>query len=224
MKMTQPRKHGEIRRWVYSPQALLDTVASLNPLALPQTTVEALGETSDSFRLMLGRHYTREQKGKLLFDAIEANDHQKIVQLVRGCNTDVNDLYELREDYDMSPLLFALGNGGTLQTMRLLLRLGADPNKNERVLQFYGGSPLFMRSDILDVFSLLIDHGANIDKQRALHFAVLHDQTNMVKLFIKRGANINLVLGGNTPLSMTNKTYPMYNFLRSQGAKHPHEL
>ncbi len=215
LKMTQPRKHGEVRRWVYSPQALLDTMASLNHSLLPQRAVEALGETGGSLRLLLGQHYSEAKKGQLLMRAIGSNDKKRILRVIRQCNVDINGLYGADQDNKFSPLMHAIGGGANVETIRFLLVLGANPNQritsanpnNNTTLTMREFDHMPLRNDIVDIYRVLIEHGANIDEQLALHRAVLFKivdkRTDIIELFIERGANINMLNRyGATPLDL----------------------
>ena len=86
----------------------------------------------------------------------------------------------------------------------------------------------------LDTLKLCIEYGADIhsvncEGEVALGFAAGHGFLDSVKYLLEKGADINFVEGTPpgphfTPIDSTYYNQEMYDYLRSKGAKHYHEL
>lgn len=100
-----------------------------------------------------------------------------------------------------TPLLFT-ARVGDVESARLLLKAGADPNDS----QPDGVSALVLaaHSGNGNVAALLLQHGADPNAfgsgYSALHAAILRSDLNLVKALLARGANPNLRMTKGTPL------------------------
>ena len=100
-----------------------------------------------------------------------------------------------------TPLLFT-SRVGDVESARLLLKAGADPNDS----QPDGVSALVLaaHSGNGNVAALLLEHGADPNAAgsgyTALHAAILRSDLNLVKALLARGANPNLRMTKGTPM------------------------
>jgi ankyrin repeat protein len=100
-----------------------------------------------------------------------------------------------------TPLLFS-ARVGDVESARLLLKAGADPNDS----QPDGVSALVLaaHSGNGNVAALLLEHGADPNAfgsgYTALHAAILRSDLNLVKALLARGANSNLRMTKGTPI------------------------
>ena len=106
---------------------------------------------------------------------------------------------------------------GDLAGARTALQRGADANA--RALGVYTALYYAVGSDNLEMVSLLLDRGANInlasDGTTPIYTAAAHDNLEMVRFLLDRGADIKhgLLLGGGTILNLD-----MVKFLVEHGA------
>ncbi|HEY6293821.1 MAG TPA: ankyrin repeat domain-containing protein [Terriglobia bacterium] len=109
--------------------------------------------------------------------------------------------------FDASPLFLA-AMAGDVESMRLLLAKGADPNRQMKLVGMFPTSPLLAVVTFGDpaVIRELVDGGANIhekdaDGMTALHWAVVAHHTDAVRALLAAGADVNAVdRFGYTPL------------------------
>ena len=152
---------------------------------------------------------------------------QYLVQL--GANVNARN-----DDFDETPLHLA-AKSGYADMVKLLLRYGADADAAIVLKSFHfeGGTPMTYGIDTansLDVVKALVEEGGasvtkpNLDGSTPMHLAVSHQNLEMAKYFLARGANVNVRdMQERTPLNyLLNKGYviqlPMIAFLIKNGA------
>ncbi len=117
--------------------------------------------------------------------------HVDVVRLLleRGADPDA------RNDYGKTPLHEA-ADRGHLEVVRLLLQHGADPN-----VGVGGATPLSfaIRYCNADIIKLLLERGASV-KPKYLCDAIEKECTVAVNALLKRGADVNISCGDDTPL------------------------
>ena len=100
-----------------------------------------------------------------------------------------------------TPLLFT-ARAGDVESARLLLKAGADPNDSQP--DGVGALVLAAHSGNGNVAALLLEHGADPNAfgsgYTALHAAILRSDLNLVKALLARGANPNLRMTKGTPM------------------------
>ncbi len=110
---------------------------------------------------------------------------------------------KLADRYGVTPLYIACTNGNAAM-VRLLLDAGADANSADPT----GETPLMTASKVGDLESVkvLLDRGAKVDttdptfQQTALMIAVRENRSDVVRLLVERGANVNAkTRTGETP-------------------------
>jgi ankyrin repeat protein len=147
---------------------------------------------------------------------------QAIEVLIRlGADTNVR--------YNDYPVLHDAVARGDADTVRALVRLGADVNQHE-----FRGLPILSylltagpRAELTpeDKFKTLVEHGADLnivpDLVCPVHIAVDHSDTKMVKTLSSVGANMNEMMseGGTILEAVTNLAYSLdyVDYLRKHG-------
>lgn len=133
------------------------------------------------------------------------------------------DVISYRDNDGLSTLHWAASNGG-LESVKLLLNYGADPNAIS-----YHGTPLHFAAinGHTKVVKLLIDHGVYVDeldyrKWTPLHAAAFRGHRKVVELLLDHGANIYLIDNNNhTPLHLAAKHRGIVELLLKQAKKMP---
>ena len=142
--------------------------------------------------------------------AIKYNNLELVKILVKnGANL------ESRDEGSNTPLLRACMTN-RLEIVEVLVKNGAELNSHPYWGSFQYGfelTPLhitILRTDSLKIMKLLIQYGANLDKQStqghtALLMALFEGQFEMAKVLIKNGANVNFIninSDGQSPLHL----------------------
>ena len=117
-------------------------------------------------------------------------DAQEMAELLIRAGAPVNAV----NDLGVTPVWVASSNRNT-SVMTTLLKAGADPNLAPRT----GGTPLMVaaRMGNVEAVKLLLSHGANVDVkegaegQTALMWAVVKQQTEVVRTLIESGADLH---------------------------------
>jgi ankyrin repeat protein len=137
--------------------------------------------------------------------------HYDVIDLLLKSGVDINTPYK---DGGATVLHMAAFKGD-LDMLNSLIEHGADVNAID-----YGGIPVlqFAVTGGAETVALLIKHGADVTKNNTtlLHFAVLMNKENIVRLFLQHGASVHTIdTLGRTPLYWTT-----YAFIGDQGLEH----
>lgn len=131
-------------------------------------------------------------KVSLLMKAIENDNDKDIIDILIKAGADVNKL----DKYDNTALMIS-SRRNNIDITKMLIEAGADVNK---VNKNDATALTFARtSGIVDI---LIKAGALVDK-KSLVTAVKNGYSEIVKLMIKAGADVNIIYDFNKTLLMT---------------------
>ena len=152
-----------------------------------RTWVESGAPWPKSFVLAAPRAVVQEDgRTRAIFDAIRHDDADALQEMLRD-----EKLVDVRNKYGATPLMHAALYSG-MQTFRLLLDQGADPNAVDN----HGMSALMLAVSDPDKVRLLLAHDAQVDVQSKLGRTALllassySNNTNVVKKLIHAGSDV----------------------------------
>ncbi len=127
--------------------------------------------------------------------------HSEVCDLLLQAGSDPNNAEE-------ASYLFEPAVKGFVQTIRSLLRAGADPEATMTIGSDASVTPLCLSAELghLEIVRDLLNAGARVDGSsssgtRAIHQAAMNGHTEAVRLFLAKGADVNAVnKDGVTPL------------------------
>ncbi|HEX2835700.1 MAG TPA: ankyrin repeat domain-containing protein [Thermoanaerobaculia bacterium] len=180
--------------------ALLENAKAVKPAAAPAKPPKPAGDPVAQLKKM-GIHTPDEAA---LFERVRAHDARAVGLLIAaGVKTSA------RDPFGRPPLYDAVENKD-LETVRVLLAAGADPNdpgKHVRA-EFESGATLVMvavDSGELEILRALLDAGAkpdtgNMYAMNALMSACMFGKAEMVQALVDAKANVNAVNSAGTPV------------------------
>jgi len=141
---------------------------------------------------------SRDNKGNTLLHYAAHFNRKDVVRYFLEQGVDVNVVNE----GNITPLFFAASKGYR-DIVELLLKYNADV----KILSWNSFSCLHQAIEFPEVFEMLLGRGADINAQEGkvgwtpLHFAVLRNKPNIVKVLLQHGVNIDIKDNkGQTPL------------------------
>jgi ankyrin repeat protein len=163
---------------------------------------------------------TQENKDHALLAAVRSDEEEAAALLIQaGANVNMDDLYTT---HTFHPLFAAVSHGNSALT-KLLLENGAHVDDHNK---FDGATMLHWACNSPEIITLLLHHGAHVDKKDAngqtpLQWAVKENSLLSADILIKAGANINIQDNeGTTPLqqAIVNDNLSMAELLLDSGA------
>ena len=142
-----------------------------------------------------GAHIAGDNKHDNALSLASENDHVHIVKMLLDYSVDANITEEI-----LSDALLAAICGDSLETVKLLLDRGANPNH----VLFENGLEFLATHGWSDAVKTLNDHGANTNNRNrrntvpALQLAAGGDQAPIVQLLLGNGAHVNARTEGVT--------------------------
>ena len=125
-------------------------------------------------------------KSALLFSAAKSGDDNLAHFLLDQCRADPNTC-----EINNSTPLFEASKNGHIEVVRLLIKYGANLNKESK-------------TEVDDEYYLLSENGeSSVCWVTPLHIAIIWKQLETAKILIENGANVNVEVGyrsGFTPL------------------------
>lgn len=120
--------------------------------------------------------------------ACTVGNENEVRNLIEKENVDING----EDIYGRFPLTIAAEKGNS-SLVKYLLDNNADPNAADNI---HGDTPLFIaiKKNFKDIVKILLACNTNSNKEsivKALYIAIQNDNTNIAKLLINNGANVN---------------------------------
>ena len=229
-------KYAVMTRSLGIVRALLDTDADVNEVSTGEPLIVVVVKRGylDMLKLFLEKGANvnaLDLEEASILAAAASHGYTKIVSLLLDQGAKID--FDSRGEFSGGPPLVHAVSGVQMETVRLLLKRGADVNQLE---WYHGKTPLWVAvcKGHRRIAILLLESGAEVNTRDAGSFsgkandgvtplmcAVRNGDVEMVKLLIAAGADVNADTWGKTVLGIAKKERDAHiiNVLRQAGAK-----